>query len=82
MLKDLRESKRISSLIADEEKAEMDKLDLSSPNSAVCFPVRAYILSSEYWPEFHNEQFKLPDSLAPSFAKFAKLVYLLVVVER
>ncbi|KAM7536379.1 hypothetical protein Aperf_G00000086197 [Anoplocephala perfoliata] len=69
MLRDLRESKRISSLIADEEKEETEKQGICPSE---CFPVRAYILSSEYWPEFHNEQFNLPEGLAPSFTKFAK----------
>ncbi|KAL5966336.1 Anaphase-promoting complex subunit 2 [Taenia solium] len=68
MLKDIRDSRRVSALIADTAKAE--DANGAGDHGFSYFPLQAYILSGEYWPEFHNEQFKLPEGLTPSFAQF------------
>ncbi|VEL28848.1 unnamed protein product [Protopolystoma xenopodis] len=34
------------------------------------FPIVAYVLSAQYWPEFPEEHIKLPSSLAESFNYF------------
>nr|CDS33033.2 radixin [Hymenolepis microstoma] len=72
MLQDIRESKRISYQIADELKSEIASGDPDLGDSSEYFQMQAYILSGEYWPEFHNERFKLPDGLTPTFTRFTK----------
>ncbi|KAH9281949.1 Anaphase-promoting complex subunit 2 [Echinococcus granulosus] len=72
MLKDIRDSRRVSALIADAVKAEGGngtEVAAEEHNSSY-FPLQAYILSGEYWPEFHREQFKLPEKLTPAFSQF------------
>ncbi|VUZ41200.1 unnamed protein product [Hymenolepis diminuta] len=72
MLQDIRESKRITCQIADELKVETASKDSTAVDSTEYFQLQAYILSGEYWPEFHNERFKLPDGLTPTFTRFTK----------
>ena len=62
MLKDIRDSRRVNTLIAEDEQ--------QTQQEAQHFSLQAYILSGEYWPEFHREQFKLPEALAQPFAQF------------
>lgn len=105
MLKDIRDSRRISTYVAEsialtEQSAtqyasaeehssqaseheegesmevELSKESSSSTASVDLFPVQAFILSSEYWPEFHREQFKLPEALIHPFDNFTKYVHL------
>ena len=63
MLKDIRDSRRVNTLIAESN-------DDKERQEAQHFPLQTYILSGEYWPEFHREQFKLPEALMPPFAQF------------
>lgn len=72
MLKDVRDSRRVSALIADTAKAEdaNGAEVMVEEHSSSYFPLQAYILSGEYWPEFHHEQFKLPEGLTPPFSQF------------
>ncbi|EUB58915.1 Vacuolar protein sorting-associated protein [Echinococcus granulosus] len=75
MLKDIRDSRRVSALIADAVKAEGGngtEVAAEEHNSSY-FPLQAYILSGEYWPEFHREQFKLPEKLTPAFSQFTSV---------
>ncbi|KAL5104928.1 Radixin [Taenia crassiceps] len=72
MLKDIRDSRRVSALIADAAKVEdANAAEVAvKEHSSSYFPLEAYILSGEYWPEFHHEQFKLPEGLTPTFSQF------------
>ncbi|VDM20984.1 unnamed protein product [Hydatigera taeniaeformis] len=72
MLKDIRDSRRVSALIADTARVEDGNgaEAATQEHNPTYFPLQAYILSGEYWPEFHHEQFKLPEGLTPTFSQF------------
>ncbi|KAL7057615.1 hypothetical protein AAHC03_016797 [Spirometra sp. Aus1] len=75
MLKDIRDSRRITNYVAEDlkrsEDEEIQEGDCRTPNEySAQFPLQAFILSGEYWPEFHREQFKLPSGLLKPFEHF------------
>nr|VZI38799.1 unnamed protein product [Spirometra erinaceieuropaei] len=75
MLKDIRDSRRITNYVAEDLKrsddVETQEEDCRTPNEySAQFPLQAFILSGEYWPEFHREQFKLPSGLLKPFEHF------------
>lgn len=75
MLKDIRDSRRITNYVAEDLKRSEDEEGQeegvrASDESSTQFPLQAFILSGEYWPEFHREQFKLPSGLLKPFEHF------------
>ncbi len=75
MLKDVRDSRRVTTYVKDANRiiaTATKKKDDDEEEDDGWFSVQAYILSGEYWPEFHREQFKLPEELDGPFAQFTR----------
>ncbi|KAL3312830.1 Anaphase-promoting complex subunit 2 [Cichlidogyrus casuarinus] len=73
MLKDIRNSKRITALITGEET------DVSSKERALCFVNRrnpfkfgAYVLSAQYWPRIEEVPWTIPSTLMEPLKCFQK----------